>query len=124
MKFSLFDGRRGPRSLRPATICLLAIALTSLLPNPSLSIGLLGAIVGGLIYAQYKRAIEQTEMLCIGAGTLALMWLFPALRATAAAIYPGSPLTGVLFAGWLAALCAIAGTAVFRLIYKLLSSFL
>lgn len=101
---------------------LLAIALTSLLPSPGLSMGLLGMIVGGLIYAQYRRSIEQTEMLTIGAGTLALLIFFPALRSAALAIYPGSPITGVLFVAWLAALGAIAATAIFRLIYKLLSN--
>ncbi len=100
---------------------LLAIALTSLLPNPGISIGLLGMIVGGLIFGQYRRAIEQTEMLIISAGTLAVLWFFPALRA-AVTIYPNSPITGVLFVGWLAALGAIAATAIFRLIYKLLSN--
>ncbi|MEG3843921.1 serine/threonine-protein kinase [Microcoleus sp. herbarium14] len=101
---------------------LLAIALTSLLPSPGLSMGLLGMIVGGLIYGQYRRAIEQTEMLTIGAGTLALLWFFPVLRATATGIYAGSPIAGVLFVGWLGALGAIAATAIFRLIYKLLSN--
>ena len=101
---------------------VLAIALTSLLPSPGLSIGLLGMIVGGLIYGQYRRAIEQTEMLIIGAGTVALLWFFPALQTAALAIYPNSPITGVLFVGWLGALGAIAGTAIFRLIYKLLSN--
>ncbi|MEG4066469.1 serine/threonine-protein kinase [Microcoleus sp. Pol11C2] len=101
---------------------LLAIALTSLFPSPGLSIGLLGMIVAGLIYGQYRRAIEQTEMLIIGAGTLALLWFFPALQTAALAIYPNSPITGVLFVGWLGALGAIAGTAIFRLIYKLLSN--
>jgi len=84
--------------------------------------GLLGMIMGGLIYAQYRRVIEQTEMLIIGAGTLALLVYFPALRSAATMIYPGSPITGVLFVGWLAALSAIAATAIFRLIYKLLSN--
>ena len=101
---------------------LLAIALTSLLPSPSLSIGLLGMIVGGLIYGQYRRSIEQTEMLIIGAGTFAMLWFFPVLRSAAIGIYAGSPITGVLFVGWLAALGAIAATAIFRLIYKLLSN--
>ncbi|MEG4092739.1 protein kinase domain-containing protein [Microcoleus sp. Pol12B4] len=101
---------------------VLAIALTSLLPSPGLSIGLLGMIVAGLIYGQYRRAIEQTEMLIIGAGTVALLWFFPALQTAAVAIYPNSPITGVLFVGWLGALGAIAGTAIFRLIYKLLSN--
>lgn len=101
---------------------LLAIALTSLLPSPGLSVGLLGMIVGGLIFAQYRRTIEQTEMLVIGAGTLALLVFFPALRMAATMIYPGSPITGVLFVGWLGALGAIAATAIFRLIYKLLSN--
>ncbi|MBE9095974.1 serine/threonine-protein kinase [Tychonema sp. LEGE 07203] len=101
---------------------LLAIALTSLLPSPGLSIGLLGAIVGGLIYAQYRRAIEQTEMLIVGAATLAVLWFFPALQKAATMIYPGSPIVGVLFVGCLGALGAIAATAIFRLIYKLLSN--
>ncbi|MCW6050489.1 serine/threonine protein kinase [Lyngbya sp. CCAP 1446/10] len=101
---------------------LLAIALTSLLPNPGVSIGLLGMIVGGLIFGQYRRAIEQTEMLIISAGTLAVLWFFPALCAKALPLYPGSPITSVLFVGWLAALGAIAATAIFRLIYKLLSN--
>lgn len=101
---------------------VLAIALTSLLPSPGLSIGLLGMIVAGLIYGQYRRAIEQTEMLIIGAGTVALLWFFPVLQTAAGAIYPNSPITGVLFVGWLGALGAIAGTAIFRLIYKLLSN--
>jgi len=101
---------------------VLAIALTSLLPSPGLSIGLLGMIVAGLIYGQYRRAIEQTEMLIIGAGTVALLWFFPVLQTAALAIYPNSPIAGVLFVGWLGALGAIAGTAIFRLIYKLLSN--
>ncbi|MBD1815089.1 serine/threonine protein kinase, partial [Microcoleus sp. FACHB-DQ6] len=101
---------------------VLAIALTSLFPSPGWSIGLLGMIVAGLIYGQYRRAIEQTEMLIIGAGTVALLWFFPALQTAALAIYPNSPITGVLFVGWLGALGAIAGTAIFRLIYKLLSN--
>jgi serine/threonine protein kinase len=101
---------------------LLAIALTSLLPSPGLSMGLLGMIVGGLIYGQYRRSIEQTEMLIIGGGTLALMVFVPALQKAAPMIYPGSPITSVLFVGWLGALGAIAATAIFRLIYKLLSN--
>jgi serine/threonine-protein kinase len=101
---------------------LLAIALTSLPLSPGVGIGLLGMIVGGLIYGQYRRAIEQTEMLIIGAGTLAMLWFFPALRSAATMIYPGTPIAGVLFVGWLGALGAIAATAIFRLIYKLLSN--
>lgn len=101
---------------------LLAIALKSLLPSLGLSMGLLGMIMGGLIYAQYRRSIEQIEMLIIGACTLALLVSFPALRSAATMIYPGDPIAGVLFVGWLAALGAIAATAIFRLIYKLLSN--
>lgn len=100
---------------------LLAIALTSLLPSPGLSMGLLGMILGGLIYGQYRRTLELTEMLTIGVGTLALLVFFPALRSAATVIYPGASIMGVLFVGWLGALGAIAATAIFRLIYKLLS---
>ncbi len=101
---------------------LLAIALTSLLHSPGLSMGLLGMILGGLIYGQYRRTLELTEMLTIGAGTLALLVFFPALRSAATVIYPGATIMGVLFVGWLGALGAIAATAIFRLIYKLLSN--
>jgi serine/threonine-protein kinase len=101
---------------------LLAIALRSLPLSPGVGIGLLGMIVGGLIYGQYRRAIEQTEMLIIGAGTLAVLWFFPALQTAAVVINQNSPIAGVLFVGWLGALGAIAGTAIFRLVYKLLSN--
>ncbi|MEW5860700.1 MAG: serine/threonine-protein kinase [Cyanobacteriota bacterium] len=96
---------------------LLFIALGSLLSSPGLSIGLLGMIIGGLLFAQYRRVIEKFDLLIIAGITLAIMLFFPALRG-------GFTLQLVVFVAMLAGAGAIAVTALFRLIYKLLSNFL
>lgn len=96
---------------------LLFIALGSLLPSPGLSVGLLGMMIGGLLFAQYRRFIEKLDLLIIAGITLAIMLFFPVLR-------NGFPLEIVVFVAMLAGAGAIAVTALFRLIYKLLSNFL
>lgn len=96
---------------------LLFIALGSLLPSPGLSIGLLGMTIGGLLFAQYRRLIEKFDLLIIAGITLAIMLFFPALR-------DGFTLQLVVFVAMLAGAGAIAVTALFRLIYKLLANFL
>ncbi|MEW6499570.1 MAG: serine/threonine-protein kinase, partial [Cyanobacteriota bacterium] len=92
---------------------LLFIALKSFLGISGISIGLLGMIIGGLIFAQYRRFIEGKNLVIFAALTLALM-LIPALRV-------GLQFPLVFVAGVLAAAAAIAVTALFRLIYLLLS---
>ncbi|HLO51764.1 MAG TPA: serine/threonine-protein kinase [Kamptonema sp.] len=101
---------------------LLAIALTAAIASPGLRLGLLGMILGGMIYGQYRRAIERTERLIIAGVTLAIFWFFPTLQTAAAIVYPTAPFTGVLLVGAMVGLSAIALTALFRLIYKLLSN--
>ncbi|MFE1746173.1 protein kinase [Coleofasciculus sp. H7-2] len=96
---------------------LLFIALGSLLSSPGLSIGLLGMTIGGLLFAQYRRVIEKFDLLIIAGITLAIMLFFPALR-------DGFTLQLVVFVAMLAGAGAIAVTALFRLIYKLLANFL
>ncbi|MEC4896213.1 MAG: serine/threonine-protein kinase [Oscillatoria sp. PMC 1051.18] len=93
---------------------LLFFALGSLLPSPGISIGLLGAIVGGLIFVQYRRIIEGKDLPIIAIITLALM-LIPGLRG-------GFGIQFVLIAGIFTAAATVAVTALFRLIYKLLSA--
>ena len=78
--------------------------------------GLLGGIVGGLIFVQYRRFIEGNDLPIIAGITLALM-LIPALRV-------GLQLPLVMVVGLFAAAGAIAATALFRLIYLLLSRLL
>ncbi|MBD2744396.1 protein kinase [Coleofasciculus sp. FACHB-1120] len=96
---------------------LLFIALGSFLSSPGLSVGLLGMMIGGLLFAQYRRFIEKFDLLIIAGITLAIMLFFPVLR-------NGFPLQIVVFVAMLAGAGAIAVTALFRLIYKLLANFL
>ena len=95
---------------------LLFIALKSFLGISGISMGLLGGIVGGLIFVQYRRFIEGNDLPIIAGITLALM-LIPALRV-------GLQLPLVMVVGVFAAAGAIAATALFRLIYLLLSRLL
>ncbi|MCL1464378.1 protein kinase domain-containing protein [Argonema galeatum] len=93
---------------------LLGIALHSLLGLSPISIGLGMLILGGLIFAQYRRTIEKVDLLIIGGIGFAIVWFLPFLRAGLA-----FPDFVILVIG--AGLLAIAVTALFRLIYKLLS---
>ncbi|NER50314.1 MAG: hypothetical protein F6J92_27295 [Symploca sp. SIO1A3] len=95
---------------------LLSFALRSFLGLSGISMGLLGMIVGGLIYAQYRRWIDSKDSV-IFAGIAVLLMLIPVLRA-------GSPLTYVIAIAVLAGAAAVAITAIFRLVYLLLSQFL
>lgn len=98
---------------------LLLIALGSLLP-PGISIGLWGMILGGLVYAQYRRMIHKTNLLTIAGITLAFVLLVPALR-TWNPIQAGSPspLVTVLLA-ILAGLLAMVLMALYRIFYKII----
>jgi serine/threonine-protein kinase len=71
-------------------------------------------IVGGLVFAQYRRIIEGKDLLII-AGITAVFAFF----------FPGSmPLPNAITIAVVASLAGIAVTALFRLIYLLLSRFL
>jgi serine/threonine protein kinase len=102
---------------------LVAIALTSLLPVPGISIGLTGAIIGGLIYAQYRRIIEGKDLPILIGIVLAVIWVFRLVPPWVTNL-AGNPILGIVLIGMLAAAGAIAVTALFRLIYKLLSTIL
>ncbi|MEQ9234411.1 protein kinase domain-containing protein [Coleofasciculus sp. E2-BRE-01] len=95
---------------------LLFIALKSFLGISGISVGLVGMIVGGLIYTQYRRIIEGKDLLILAGITLVLLFI-PALRV-------GLSIPGVILTGAFVAAGAIAITALFRLIYLLLSRFL
>ncbi|HEY9666804.1 MAG TPA: serine/threonine-protein kinase [Coleofasciculaceae cyanobacterium] len=96
---------------------LLFIALSSLLPSPGISIGLWGMIMGGLIFAQFRRIIEKFDFVIIGGITLAVVVFFQGLR-------NGLPIQTIIVIAVLAGAAAIAVTAIFRLIYLLLSRLL
>jgi serine/threonine-protein kinase len=96
---------------------LLYIALTSLLPSPGISIGLWGMIMGGLIFAEFRRIVEKFDFIIIGGLTLAAVLFFNALQ-------NGFTIQSIIVLSVLAGAGAIAATALFRLVYLLLSRLL
>jgi hypothetical protein len=100
---------------------LLAIALFSLpIPSPLSAILWLG-LATVLVFAQTKRIIEKIDLLILIGITLAIVLLFPPLFAI---VKVGEGRVGVLMLASFGGLMAIAITAIFRLIYKLLRNFL
>lgn len=93
---------------------LLGVASVSLLGASGISYLIWLGIMGGLVFAQYRRLIESKDLPVIAGITLAIV-LFSPLRG-------GFSLDFVLVAAVLAGLSAIAVTALFNLIYKLLSN--
>jgi len=96
---------------------MLFFALGSLAPG--VQMGVVGAVVGGLIYAQYRRILEGKDLpilaLLTAGGVLGL--LFWQTQAANSLIF-------ALVVSGLSAAAAIAVTAMFRLIYQLLSRLL
>ncbi len=94
---------------------LLFIALSHFLGTTGISIGLLGMIVGGLAYAQYRRIIEGKDLLIIAGITAAVVLFF---------LQGSLSIESALIISVLAGLGGIAATALFRLVYLLLSRLL
>ena len=93
---------------------VIAIALFSLLHSPVSTLVAAALILGGLIFAQSRRWVEKWDLLIIAGITLAIMLFMPALRGAL-------PIQQVVFLAVFAGLFAIALTALFQLIYRLLS---
>lgn len=89
---------------------LMAIAFFHLIPSPIIAFALAAIILSLLILAQSQRRIQQLHLLIICAISFVIVWFFLGI----------SPIQLVVtsIAG---GLLAIAATALFRLIYKLLS---
>lgn len=102
---------------------LLAIALFSLPLAPMISAVLWLVLSGILVLAQSRRIIEKVDLLILIAITLVVILIFPGLS-TALKVLSLNGFVGVLILAAFGGLVAIAVTAVFRLIYKLLSNFL
>ncbi len=104
---------------------LLAIALSSLLGSPGLSAGLVGMALGLLAYLQYRRILEGKDLPIIVFLTF-LVLLIPRLHTAILGLgFQNSILgviLGVLLVTVFAGALAIALTALFRLIYQLLSN--
>ncbi|MHC5597963.1 MAG: protein kinase domain-containing protein [Nostoc sp.] len=93
---------------------LIAIALFSLVKSPIPTFIVASVILGILIFTQTRRWIEKFDLLIIPTITLAIIFVIPFLQG-------GLGIQGVLILAGFAGLVAISITAVFQLIYKLLS---
>lgn len=93
---------------------LIAIALFRLLPSFIISLTASAVILGLLIFAQTRRWIEKFDLLMIPGITLAIIFFVPFLRG-------GVLIQQVVVLAVAAGLIAISVTAIFRLIYKILS---
>lgn len=93
---------------------LIAIALLSLVKSPIVTFTVACVILGILIFAQTRRWIEKFDLLIIPTITFAIIFFLPFLRG-------GLGIQAVVILSVAAALVAISLTAIFRLIYKLLS---
>ena len=93
---------------------LVVIAFYSLLTGPGIILGFMTA--AGLVFLQSRRIIEGKDLPLIAGITVLALFLLPVL-------HRGFPLPQVLIIAALAGTAAIAVTALFRLIYQLLSRF-
>ncbi|KZL48275.1 MULTISPECIES: serine/threonine-protein kinase [Cyanophyceae] len=93
---------------------LIAIALYSLLRSPIITLTAAAVILGILIFAQTRRWIEKFDLLIIPGITFAIILFVPFLRA-------GVNIPQIAVLAVAAGLVAISVTAIFRLIYKLIS---
>ncbi|WP_414563206.1 MULTISPECIES: protein kinase domain-containing protein [unclassified Anabaena] len=93
---------------------LIAIALFSLLPSAIITLPVAALILGILIFAQTKRWIEKFDLLIISGITFAIIVFTPWFRGDLG-------IGEITLLAVAAALVTIAVTAIFRLIYKLLS---
>ncbi|BBD65450.1 serine/threonine protein kinase [Nostoc commune NIES-4072] len=93
---------------------LIAIALFSLVKSSIVTLSIAFVILGILIFAQTRRWIEKFDLLIIPTISFAIIFFLPFLQG-------GLGIKAVVFLAVGGSLVAISLTAVFRLIYKLLS---
>ena len=90
---------------------LLVIALNSLVPSVGIVIAFM--ILGGLVLALFKKVIEGVDLAILAAITSFAFWLYTELQGTLS--FPEITIIAVM-----AAIGAIAITAFFRLIYRII----
>jgi serine/threonine-protein kinase len=90
---------------------LLVIALNSLVPSAGIVIAFM--IMGGLVLALFKKVIEGVDLAILAAITSFAFWLYTELQGTLS--FPEIAIIAVM-----AAIGAIAITAFFRLIYRII----
>lgn len=114
---------------------LIWLAATSIFPGAGISAGFAGMAIASIILAQWRRMIEHWDLLIIAGLSALPFWFFPALQNAPLitqlkpALILSSPLFQnaffviILIAGFVG-LSLVAVTALFRLIYQVLSRLL
>jgi serine/threonine-protein kinase len=100
---------------------LLAIAIVSLLGTTVVSAGFWLVLLIGLVLFQARRIIERVDLLIIAGITLAVVLIFPIFHQIVVSWAAGNLIPTVVLISVMGGLLAIAITALFRLIYTLLS---
>jgi serine/threonine-protein kinase len=95
---------------------LLFTAAFNLFANPGISIGLWGAMMGGLIFAQFSNIVEAKELLFLIALSIAAIFFLPILHGAWA-------VTNVFIIAGLIGAGMVAVSAFFSLLYQLLRKF-
>lgn len=103
---------------------LIAIALASFLGTSLISTGAWFLLLVALVFVQWRRWIEGKDLLIIAGLTLALVLFLPSLHKIVNSLQGIGTWQAVLLLAVVAALVAIAITALYQLIYKLLARFI
>ncbi|MEO1669772.1 MAG: serine/threonine-protein kinase [Cyanobacteria bacterium J06631_2] len=96
---------------------LIFIGMTSWLAPSAESIGIVGALMGGIVFALYRRAIEKVDLVILALVTAGVVAFIPKFNGALNA-------PTVIVIATVAAASAIAIVVFFRLVYQLLSRFL
>jgi serine/threonine protein kinase len=106
---------------------LLVIALVSVLGTSLISGGFWLVLLAGLVFLQARRTIERVDLLITAGMTLAIVLFVSPLHRFAVSLAPligGNVLVAIVVTAVATSLGAIAMTALFRIIFNLLSTFL
>ena len=96
---------------------LLYISLTNLLSVSGVSLGILGMVMSGIVFALSRRLIEKVDLLIFVGITAGIVALLPVLQGNLV-------ISSILIIAAFSGAGAIAITAFFRLVYQLLSRLL
>ena len=96
---------------------LLYISLTSLLSVSGMSLGILGMVMGGIVFALSRRIIEKVDLLIFAGITTGIVVFVPAFQGALV-------ISSIIIIAAISGAGAIAVTAFFRLVYQLLSRLL
>jgi serine/threonine protein kinase len=96
---------------------LISIGLISWLAFSGESIGIIGAVMGGIMFAVHRRTIEKVDLVIFALITASVVIFIPKFHGTLTT-------PNILIIATISAAAAIAITAFFRLVYQLLSRLL